>query len=132
MKITREARQTAKKLFQLCRLSGGGVDEVRLRAVLDYIKKEKPRNALGVLARLGKLVELELAESTAVVDSPSPISEPDRNRIDQTLKEVFGENTQVVYRESPELLGGVRIRRGSSVWDGSVQGRLAQLKKQFS
>jgi len=132
MKISREARQTAKKLFQLCRRDEGGIDEDRLKAVLGYIRKEKPRNAVGILTRLGKLVELELAETTAVVDSPAKLDQASREQIHTARKGIFGNTTEVVYRESPELLGGVVIRRGSSVWDGSVRGRLNQLRKQFN
>lgn len=132
MKISREARQTAKKLFKLCRRDGGGIDEGRIKEVIACIEKKKPRNAVAILTRFGKLVELELAETTAVVDSPAELDGSDREEINTTLKKIFGENTDVVYRELPELLGGVRIRRGSSVWDGSIQGRLTQLKQQFT
>ncbi|MEM6822439.1 MAG: F0F1 ATP synthase subunit delta [Verrucomicrobiota bacterium] len=132
MKITRESRNAAKKLFALCQKPDGGVDEAKLRQVLAWMEKEKPRNAVGTLTRLHKLVSLALAEATAVIETPVELDKASAGELEKKLKAVFGESTEVEYETNPDLIGGVLVRRGSTVWDGSIQGRLNQLKKQFS
>lgn len=132
MKIPREARNTAKKLFDLCRFQTGGVDPANVRSVIEFIEKSKPRGSVAILTRFHKLVELELKENCAVIECAVKLTDEDRNHLEKTIATHFGKSTNVSFEENKDLLGGMRIRKGSMVWDGSIQGRLSQLKKQFN
>jgi F-type H+-transporting ATPase subunit delta len=131
MKINRESRNTAKKLFNICRLPAGGVDDAKVREVISFIEKSKTRNAVGILTRLQKLISLEIEAHTALVEAPVALSAEDQKAIESKLIGIFGEATQVSFAERDALLGGIRIKMGSSVWDGSILGRLNELQKQF-
>lgn len=131
MKISREARNTAKKLFGICRRPEGGVDESKVREVISYIEKSKSRNAVGILTHLRRLVSLAIEENSAEVESPVALSDADQQSIQDKLAGIFGASTSVDFTERKDLLGGVRIKKGSSVWDGSILGRLNELQKQF-
>ncbi len=131
MKIPREARNTAKKLFGICRRPEGGVDEAKVREVISYIEKSNTRNAVAILTRFHKLISLEMDEHAALVESPAVLSEADQKSIESKLTGIFGASTDVTFAERKELLGGIRIKMGSSVWDGSILGRLNDLQKQF-
>lgn len=131
MKISRQARNTARKLFSICLKPEGGVAEERLRAVLDYVQANRPRHAVGILTRLKKLVELEQARHATCVQAAQALEADEKNKIDAALARVFGTVAAVEYVEDRSLLGGLRIQRGSTVWDGSIRGRLRQLQQQF-
>ena len=47
------------------------------------------------------------------------------------LAKAHGPNLTISYTVNPELIGGLRIRVGNDVLDGSVQGRLARLANAF-
>jgi F-type H+-transporting ATPase subunit delta len=47
------------------------------------------------------------------------------------LKVRYGEDLTTEFRTNPELLGGLRIKIGDDVWDGSVRNRLSQLQEQL-
>jgi F-type H+-transporting ATPase subunit delta len=53
------------------------------------------------------------------------------DQIVSNLKARYGEDLTTEFRTNPELLGGLRIKIGSDVWDGSVKGHLNQLQEQL-
>jgi F-type H+-transporting ATPase subunit delta len=131
MKISRQARHTARKLFSVCLREEGGVDDERVRAVLAYVQENRPRHAVGILTRLKKLVELERAKRATRIESATALDAGEQKALEKFLGEVFGEESTVDYAQDESLLGGLRIQRGSTVWDGSIRGRLRQLQQQF-
>jgi F-type H+-transporting ATPase subunit delta len=47
------------------------------------------------------------------------------------LKKKYGSDLTTDFVVNPQLLGGMRIRVGSDVWDGSVRNRLERLQQQL-
>ena len=47
------------------------------------------------------------------------------------LKRKYGNDLDTRFVVNPELLGGMRLRVGSDVWDSSVHNRLQRLQHQF-
>jgi F-type H+-transporting ATPase subunit delta len=129
MKINRESRTMAKKLYNAC-LSGGIIDEVRTRQIVTFLVEKKPRNYFPILNRLKKLISLKLAESKATVESVSSLGAGEQE-MTAKIRQRFGSHVSVSYSQKPELLGGMRITVGSEVWDGSVQTRLKNLENSF-
>ena len=75
MKISRDARKRAKKLYRFC-LQEDRLDENRMHQVISQLAIEKPRDYLGIMARLKKLVEIEVKSQTIQVGSAQEL--PDR------------------------------------------------------
>ena len=131
MKIDRLTRQNAKKYFRACLRSDGSLDEQGIREIIRLLIAEKPRNYIRLLNRLQRLVELAIEERTVRVESATPL--PDRGAsVFADLERRFGPAVRNEYSENPKLLGGLRIRRGSNIWDGSVSSRLERLQQSFS
>jgi len=127
MKINREARQTAKKLFKLS-VVNGRLDESRVHETFDALCTQKPRNYLAIATRLLKLVEIEVEQNTVTVTSA--VALPDQGASAFTaLERKFGPALQQNYAISPALIGGLRVQRGSDVWDDSIRGRLDTLRQ---
>jgi F-type H+-transporting ATPase subunit delta len=131
MKIDRASRQIAKKFFLACRNYDGSVDEPKVREAVQHIVDHKPRNYLGILTYLYRLIELAVDENTVRIESAAPL--PDRGEsVFAELEQRYGKAARTVYEENPSLLGGLRIRRGNNIWDGSVSGRLSRLQQALS
>ncbi len=130
MKISREARRLARELFRLS-LADGRLDASRVSAISERLIAEKPRSYLEVLKEFSRLVRLELERRHAIVESASPLDESSATNIANTLKQKFGDDITTEFRTSPDLLGGLRIKLGSDVWDGSISSRLATFSQQL-
>ena len=126
MKLSREARRQAKELFDLAMVDGR-LDASRLRLIADGIAERKPRDYVQMLKFIARLTKLEAARHHAVIESATPLAEALRAEILSSLAARFGQITSE-FRHSPELIGGLRVRIGSDVWDGSIQSRLESLK----
>ena len=122
----KQTARAARDLFRLC-LVGGALDEARGRDVAARLAASKRRGALGVLASFLRLVRLDRDRHTALVESAMPLDDGLRERIRQRLAGAYGPRVGAAFEENPSLIGGVRIRIGSVVYDGSVRARLAAL-----
>ena len=126
MKSPREARKSARSLFRAC-LSDGKLDASRVRAVTDALASEKPRGYLAILQVFARLVRLELGRRHAVIESAAPLTESEMNNLRADLTRTHGDDLTFDTAVRPELIGGLRVRVGSDVWDGSVRARLEAL-----
>jgi F-type H+-transporting ATPase subunit delta len=130
MKISREARRMARELYGFS-LANGRLDANRVSEISQRLVTEKPRGYLQALKELSRLVRLELERRHAIVESAQPLDETSAANIVQTLKSKFGSDITTEFRTSPALLGGLRVKLGSDVWDGSVNSRLAAFSQQL-
>jgi F-type H+-transporting ATPase subunit delta len=130
MKISREARRMARELFGFS-LVNGRIDANRVSGISERLITEKPRGYLEILKELARLVRLELDRRHAVIESAAPLDETITANIANTLKSKFGSDITTEFRTSPALLGGLRIKLGSDVWDGSVNSRLIAFAQQL-
>ncbi len=131
MKIDRHSRQLAKKYFRACRNADGTVNEGALKEIVVLISEQKPRNFLAVLTQIMRLTELALEENTVRVESAAPLADKGAS-VFAALEQRYGPAARTFYEENPSLLGGLKIRRGNNIWDGSLSGRLSRLQQAFS
>lgn len=129
MQTTKQAERDAKKLLRLC-LVNGSLDEARVRQVVDRVIASGRPGGLGVLSRFQRLVRLDKARHSADVDSAAPLPAEVRAAIEAALR-ALGPDVTTTFAENPSLLGGVRVKVGSDIYDGSIQGRLAALDSRF-
>ena len=130
MKISKQARRDAKQLFRSCRVNAG-LDEAKVRQAVQQVIAAKPRGYIPLLSHFERLVKLDLARRTARVESPVPLAEPQQASIRANLARRYGDGLIFAFSQNPSLIGGLRAQIGSDVFDGSVQGRLADLEARF-
>lgn len=130
MKISKSAATTARRLFGICQ-QGGRLDEDRLRDLVARLVAQKPRDYLAILSAIQRLTRLEIDRRKVVIESAVALDDATRDRVVAGLTKEYGEGLTVTTRIKPELLGGLRIRVGDDVLDGSVQGRLQRLSQAF-
>lgn len=130
MKISKTAAAAARRLFGLCQ-TAGRLDEAKMRTVITRLTEEKPRDYKAILAALQRLTRLDLAKREVMVESAVDLDESSRQRVVAGLAKQYGSDLSVQYKITPELLGGLRIRVGNDVFDGSVKGRIDRLAAAF-
>jgi len=128
MKISREARRTARELFRLS-LVNGRVDAGRTKEISDRLVAARPRGYFEILKEFTRLVRLELTKRHAVIESAAALEPATVDEIVGNLQKKFGADITTEFLINPALLGGLRIKLGSDVWDGSISSRLASLIK---
>jgi F-type H+-transporting ATPase subunit delta len=131
MKIDRHSRLLAKKAFLAARNGEGAVDEQKIRELVALFVEQKPRNYLGILTYLTRLIELSVEENTVRVESATPLADKGAS-VFAELERRYGRAAHTVYEENPSLIGGLKIRRGNNIWDGSLIGRLNRLQQALS
>jgi F-type H+-transporting ATPase subunit delta len=130
MKVRKETRQLARALLRAS-YTDGQLDQGRISSVLQSLISKKPRDYVKVLEDYKNLLRLELEKRHARIEIASPLDEATRAKILATLKKKYGNDLTTEFVNNPELLGGMRIRVGSDVWDGSVRNRLQRLQQQL-
>ena len=130
MKVSKVAAATARRLFGLCQ-TAGRLDETKLRTVVARLIESKPRDYRAVLVALQRLTRLDADRRRVTVESAIALDDASRQRVVDGLAKAHGPNLTISYTVNPELIGGLRIRVGNVVLDGSVQGRLTRLANAF-
>ena len=102
------------------------------------------QNLVGLLLRRGRIEQLprlvdefirldneRLGIVTAEVTSAAPLTQQEIDALTRRLQERTGGRVQFTFRTDPDLLGGVTVRVGDELMDGSVRGRLERLRNQL-
>ena len=130
MKVSKDAARSARRIYRLC-APEGRLDEDKMRTAFKKIGAAKPRDYRAIMHALFRLVRLDEESRQALIESATDLDTPSRVRIEESLNNQFGGGLSFSYSIDPELLGGVKIRVGNDVWDGSVQSRLERLANAF-
>jgi len=130
MKINKQARREAKQLFRSC-FKNGLLDENLARQMAQRIVQAKPRGYVGILSHFARLIKLDLDRRTARVESATALAPELQARVQSGLARIYGPGLNISFGQNPALIGGLRIKVGSDVYDGSVQARLAALQESF-
>ena len=105
------------------KLINASLDEQRQRALIDQFFS-------GVES--GEVVVLEGAEfvgASAEVTSALPLTAEEKDAVKQDVLSKAGDQATVTFRVDPAILGGLIIRVGDKVLDGSVSGQLESMRQ---
>jgi F-type H+-transporting ATPase subunit delta len=130
MKVSKQARREAKQLFRSS-IANGVLDENKVRQVVSKVAELKPRGYIGILTHFHRLVKLEIERRTAKVESATALTPELQSDVTNKLSRIYGQGLKISFTQNPALLGGLRIKVGSDVYDGSVQARLENLVESF-
>jgi len=128
MATSRLARREAKQLFRFC-LVDGRVDEDRARRVVEKVLQSRRRGYFAVLDHFLRLLKFDYAARTAEVESAVPLAADLQARVQARIYSAYGPGMTTMFDENAALIGGMRIKIGSDVYDGSVRFGLAALGK---
>jgi F-type H+-transporting ATPase subunit delta len=130
MKINKETRQLSKGLLRAS-FTNGQLDSRRIGSLVISLIKKKPRNYIKVLESYKRLLRLEVEKRSATIETATELAPESSVQIVANLKRTYGSDLTARFVVNKELLGGMRIRVGSDVWDSSVRNRLHRLQQQL-
>ena len=107
---------------------GGRLDAARVRLVAGELATSDRRDALPVLSAFLRSVRLDQDRHTATVESAASLPPDVREQIMADLVRIYGSGLDASFDQNPALIGGMRIRVGSDVYDDSVRARLASIE----
>jgi F-type H+-transporting ATPase subunit delta len=120
------------------------------RAVLDALARQigaarQIRNFIAILIDNRRIAMLDdvakqfdselnaqLGLAEAEILSARPLSPDGKRVLESQLERLTGKKVRATYSSDPELLGGVVVRVGSTIYDGSVRGQLLKMKQELS
>lgn len=123
MKSSREAQRTARQLFRFC-MEDGRFSDDRARQVM---AKLGGKSDVGVLEAFARFVRLEKQRRHAIVESATALDGNLQNEILSGLRSRYGADVTAEFQINAGLIGGLRVKLGSDVYDGSVRARLDAL-----
>src|SRR3954471_5727864 len=123
MKINKETRQLSRQLLRAS-VVDGKLDSGRISSLVKSLIGKKPRHYIHVLEAYQRLLRLEVEKRTATIETATELSPEAGQQIVENLKKKYGSDLAARFVVNPQLLGGMRIRVGSDVWDSSVRNRL--------
>jgi len=102
-----------------------------VRQAVQAVVTQKPRGHFAILSHFQRLVKLDIDRRTARVESAVPLSAAQQASVQANLTRRYGAGLNISYAQNGALLGGMRIKVGSDVFDGSVSARLNALAESF-
>jgi F-type H+-transporting ATPase subunit delta len=130
MSQTKQAKREAKQVFSLCFVNGS-LDEGRVREVVRRVAESTNRNRFNFLSTFQRLVKLDRDRHTATVENAMPLSADIQASVQADLSHTYGPGLNTTFTHNPELIGGMRIKVGSDVYDSSVKARLIAIQARF-
>jgi F-type H+-transporting ATPase subunit delta len=130
MKISKQAQRDARQLFRSCSVNGA-LDEAKVSQAVKLLAEKKPRGYVEILARLHRLVKLDMAKRSVRVENAVETSPEQQAAITKSLEQKYGKGLNITWWINPALIGGTRIQVGSDLYDGSVKTRLEKLANSF-
>ena len=77
-------------------------------------------------------INARLGLALAAVTTAHPLDADERREVEEQVAKVTGMKVNATYSEDASLLGGVVVRVGSTVFDGSVRGQLERVRSQMA
>jgi F-type H+-transporting ATPase subunit delta len=130
MQVKKEVRQIAREMLRGS-FTDGQLDRGRVAVVVDSVLAKKPRNYLKILEYYKRLLRLEAEKRHARIETATKLDPQAASQISLNLAKRYGTDLTTDFAVNPALLGGMRIRVGSDVWDSSVRNRLERLQQQL-
>ena len=130
MKVTKDAARSARQLLRLSH-KDGTLDDDRIKEITTKVSEAKHRGYLAILQEFGRLVRLDVEQRQAVIETAAELGAQAGNAVIEDLRRKYGNTLSAEFKVNPDLLGGMRVKVGSDVWDGSVKARLTELKNKL-
>lgn len=115
---------------QLIEKALGGTEPEEILSFLKLlIRRGRIRMLPACRAEYEKLLHIKEQVSTARVVSAAPLTEEERTRLLQRLEKLSGHTVLLTCEVDATLLGGAVVEMDGRVMDGSVRGRLREIKE---
>jgi len=130
MKSSRQTKRASRKLFRAS-FANGVLDAGRARTITGQLADSGRRSAPRILREFARLVRLHRDRHVAIVETAAPLPDDVKQDVHASLARLYGSSLQTSFAENAALLGGMRIKVGSDVYDATLRGRLNAIAARF-
>ena len=106
------------------------------KAIRNFIAVIIDHRRIPMLDEIARQFAVELDAQLGLVEadisSARQLSAEERRELESQVERLTGKTVRAHYVSEPGLLGGVMVRVGSTIYDGSVRGQLEKMKEQLS
>jgi F-type H+-transporting ATPase subunit delta len=96
------------------------------------IRNDRMAGFDDVVAEFGREINRRLGIMQAKVTSARTLDEQERRDLETQIAGLTGGRVEAEFEEDRSLIGGVIVQVGSTVYDGSVRGRLDRLREELA
>lgn len=100
--------------------------------LLVTIDKRRQRLLSGIARSFGDLIDEHLDRMHVDVTLARPINEEAKKKVADMLSVVLGKTAIPHVRVRPEIIGGIVVRAGDTIYDGSIRRRLSRMRRQLN
>jgi len=102
-----------------------------VNSLLVLLRRRRLGELPAIARRLRSLSDEKNGVCRAKIISASSLPETYFNQLRQGLERALGKRVIVEHEEDPELIGGIVARIGDNTIDGSIKGRLEELRRKL-
>jgi F-type H+-transporting ATPase subunit delta len=130
--LTDRAAGAQAKAGLLHSLLGGRVNPVTERVAVRLVTHPRGRSLEAGIDALSKLAAARRNRTVAVVVSAVPLSDRQKQRLGAALAKIYGRQVHLNLDVDPAVLGGITVRVGDEVIDGTIADRLEEASRRMA
>lgn len=124
--ISRDKKQTVVE-----RLLSNRLQPLTMRFIRLLIENEREYLLPEIVTSYTQLRDVQEGVVEAMATLPVPPAEKEKQRLAEAVERLTGKRVRLSVRQDPRILGGVIVRVGDTVYDGSVLHQLQNLREQW-
>jgi F-type H+-transporting ATPase subunit delta len=126
-KVAPEGKEKA-----IVEIFGGEISQITLHQVALAIGQGRGELLVDIIDEFFRLASESRKKATADVVTAVPLSEETGKKLEEVLSELIGEAVFLKKTVDPSLLGGLVVRVGERIIDGSIRSQLHRLREGIS
>ncbi|WP_046496044.1 F0F1 ATP synthase subunit delta [Streptomyces odonnellii] len=130
--LTDRSATVSARTALLSGLLGGRADPATERLVVRLVTQPRGRSLESGLQTLSRLAAARRDRMVAVVTSAVPLTDGQKRRLGAALAKLYGHPMHLNLDVDPEVLGGISVRVGDEIINGTVADRLEEAERRLA
>jgi F-type H+-transporting ATPase subunit delta len=122
----------ARKEAVLQKVAGDDVSPEALALVLLMVRRGRPGAIGRMIEHFGELLRRERGIALAEVRTALPLDDTQRRALEERLAAITGDTIELKEMVDEDLIGGIAVRIGDTLYDASVRSRLERLRARMT
>jgi F-type H+-transporting ATPase subunit delta len=120
---------TSAKTDLLKQIFAGKLSDIVLNTLVLLVERKRSELIPVVYEQFVKIANEALGRAEATVYSAKALTEQESAAVAAKFSSLTGRNIQVTNVIDPSLIGGIKVRIGDKLYDGSLSGKLERMEK---